>query len=205
MSQFIGIFRRIHLIDKDKLAVNIMTMLYLFLTLFASQLFFVTASVIPREVLEDREETKPCKENRTVLEPTNRNTPKTPGVHGDIPPEKAEPEVNNCRRVEMFVNFVELGLSDMIIAPPGFKAYQCKGKCSTTQQKKFLNRALLLDLMEKKKGIKTEGETCCVPTKLQPISMLAMDERGKVGLRMFEDLVVAECGCANKGSNSNDF
>ena len=172
-------------------------MLYLFLSLFALQLFVATSSVIGREEVESREETTSRKENATVLEPTDSAILKTPGIHGDIPLKQEEEKVN-CRRVSMYVDFVDLGLSDTIIAPSGFYAYQCKGKCSTTQQKKFLNRALLLDLMEKRNGIKTEGETCCVPTKLKPISILTKDEREKVvGLRTFEDMVVEECGCAN--------
>ena len=192
------------MINKDKLAVNIMTMLYLFLTLFASQLFFVTSSVIPKEVL-DREETKPCEENRTISVPTDQNTLKTLGANGDIPPENGEHEVNNCRRESLYVDFTAIGLADTIIAPSGFSAFQCKGKCSPTKQKRFLNRALVLDLLEKKKGYKTEGEECCVPTKLKPITFLAMDERGKIGLQKFENMVVEECGCASRESNSNHF
>ena len=213
-------------------------MLYLFLSLFASQLFVATSSVIGKEEFENgekilsskvnrnsgptdpntlkirgvrgdlppevesREETTSCKENATVSERTDPEVLKTPRLHGEIPSEKGEHKVDNCRRVSLYVDFIDLGLSDTINAPSGYNAYQCKGKCSTTQ--KFLNRALLLDLMEKKKGIKTEGEACCVPTKLQPLSILTVDERENVVLRTFEDMVVEECGCASKDSKSND-
>ena len=197
-----------------------MTIICLFFLLFTSQLFLVTPLVIReeqvqnkeeplssevkktmnnmerREEVENGEETPSYKVNRTASEPTDPKTLKAPQELDDIPPQKAEQEVDACRRVNLFVKFADLGLPGMIIAPRRFNVYQCKGKCSKTQQK-FLNRALLLDLLEKKKGIKTEEEACCVPTKLKPKSVLYFDEENRLVLRTFEDMVVKECGCYN--------
>ena len=93
----------------------------------------------------------------------------------------------------MIVNTADLGFLDTIIAPAKFNAYQCKGKCSSTQRKKSVNHSLLKALMEKKKGI--EGEACCVPTKLRPMSFLYIDEHGMVVMRKYNDMIVEECGC----------
>ena len=202
-----------------------MTMMYLLFLLFAFQLFLVTPLVIRgeqvennkephsskvkktvnnmerREEAENREETPFCKVNRTLSESIHQKTLKGRKEHSDIPLETTEHEVDSCRRENMYVDFTDLGLSDTIIAPGGFNAFYCKGKCSKTQQKKFLNRPLLLDLLEAKKGFKPEGEACsdsCVPTKLKPISVLVFDEESQVVRHTFEDMVVEECGCNNK-------
>ena len=95
----------------------------------------------------------------------------------------------------MYINFIEVGLSETVVAPPGFKAYQCKGKCSLTERKKFPNRSPLMALLEEKEGFKTAGESCCVPTKLAPISLLFLNKNNKVVLEKIDDMVVEECGC----------
>ncbi|KAL9979116.1 hypothetical protein ACROYT_G016728 [Oculina patagonica] len=197
----------------QKLALKIMNMtrLYLFLSLLALQLFLATPSVIREEQVENRDEPRSSEANKTELESTDRDIPlflrpskqdimkerqchgKSPGdaqaEDRDTAAEKAELEVDACRKVDMFVNFADIGLYDTIIAPPGFKAYQCKGKCSPT------NHSLLKALIEKKNGIKTNDEACCVPTKLKPLFVLFMGENNKVVLRMVNDMIVEECGC----------
>ena len=167
--------------------MNIMTMLYLFLSLFASQLLLVAACgpEIKREQVENRED-PPTLDVKTTSESPD---PKTTGA----PWTKAQHEVDTCRKVGMYVNFAELGYPE-IISPWGFEAYQCKGKCSSTHQKKFPNRSILMALLEKKKGIQADDEACCVPTKLAPISVLTV-KNGNVVLEKFDDMVVEECGC----------
>ena len=173
--------------------MNIMTMLYLFLSVFASQLLLVTPCVIEKEQVENREDPPTLKVKNTTSESPDPKTTATPWTNVDFPLEKAQPEVDTCRKVGMYVSFAELGYSE-IISPDGFEAYQCKGKCSSTQQKKFPNRSKLMALLEKKKGIKIDDETCCVPTKLAPISVLSA-KNGKVLLEKLDDMVVEECGC----------
>ncbi|KAL9979117.1 hypothetical protein ACROYT_G016730 [Oculina patagonica] len=185
-------------------------MLFLFLSLLASQLFLVTPSVIREEQVENKEEPLSLKVDKTESESTDGNTPqfllpikreimKERKCHGKCPgdvqpqdrdtsPGKAALQVDACRKVDMFVDFADLGLYDRIIAPASFNAYQCKGKCSPT------NHSLLKALIEKKNGNKTNGEACCVPTKLRPISLLQMEENGNVVMRNY-DMVVEECGC----------
>ena len=205
--------------------VNIMMMLSLFLSLFASLLLLVTPFVIEKEQVQNGEEPPSLEVNKTISEfpdPTTTiekeqvqngeeppslevnktisefpdpTTTEAPWANVVFPLAEAEHDVDTCRKVSMYVNFTELALSGKIIAPGGFDAHQCKGKCSSTQRKKFPNRSALMALLEKKKGIAIDDEACCVPTKLAPISALVFEKNGHIVLKKFEDLVVQECGC----------
>lgn len=189
------IFERITQSSSLELVVNIMMILCLFLSLFASQLFLVTPCAIKTEQVESREEPLSLEVNKTTSQSPNLETAEAPWAYGISTQENTEHENDTCQRVGLYVNFIEVGLSDIIVAPPGFKAYQCKGKCSLTERKKFPNRSPLMALLEEKTGFKTADESCCVPTKLGPISLLFMDKNNKVVLRNIDDVVVEECGC----------
>ena len=171
-------------------------MLYLFVSLFASQLLLVIPCVIEKEQEENREEHPSLEVNKTMSEapdPTTTEAPQWANV--EFPLEEVEHDVDTCRKVGMYISFPELGLSNEIILPDGFNAYHCKGKCSSTQQKKFPNRSALMALLKKKKGIEIDNEPCCVPTKLAPISVIVYEKSGRIVLRKFDDMVVEECGC----------
>ena len=173
-----------------------MTMLNLFVTLFASQCILVTPCAIEKEQVENREEPPSLEVNRnTISESPEPKTPEAPWTNVRLPLEEAEHDVGTCRKVGMYVSFADIGLSDEIIAPDGFDAFRCKGKCSSTQRKKFSNRSAIMALLGEKKGIKIDDEACCVPTKLAPISTLVFEKNGHIVLRKFDDLVVEECGC----------
>lgn len=113
----------------------------------------------------------------------------------DIPPEKAENEFDDCRREDMIVNTTELGLPGKHVTPESFNAYQCKGKCSLKQWKKYIIHSLLKDYLEEKRGIKPSGDVCCIPTKLRPMSVKYYAENGGFVVRTFRDMIVEECGC----------
>ncbi|XP_020614109.1 embryonic growth/differentiation factor 1-like [Orbicella faveolata] len=170
-------------------------MLYLFLSLFVSHLLLVTPFVIEQKQVENREEPPSLPVNKTISESPDPKTTEAPWTNVEFPLEEAENDFGTCRKVGMYVSFAELGLSNEIIAPDGFNAYQCKGKCSSTQQKKFPNRSAIMALLEKKKGIEGDDEACCVPTKLSPISVIVYERNGHIVLRKFDDMVVEECGC----------
>ena len=173
-----------------------MMMLSLFLSLFASQLLLVTPFVIEKEKVENREEPTFLDANKTMSESPHPKTTEAPWTNVKFPLGEAEHDVDTCRKVSMYVNFTELALSHEIITPWGFDAFQCKGRCSSTQRKKFPNRSAIMALLEKKKGIEIDYEACCVPTKLAPISALVFDKNGHIALKTFDDIVVEECGCA---------
>lgn len=181
----------------EKLVVKIMTMLYLFVSLFTSQLLLVTpCAITEKEKVEHREETEVLDVYKTILESPDPKTGEAPWTNVNFTLGKGQHDVDTCRKVGMYVSFQSLGLSDKIIAPGGFSAHFCKGKCSSSQQKKFPNRSTLMALLEKKKGIKVDDdEACCVPTKLGPISVLLFDGNDNIVLQKFDDMVVEECGC----------
>lgn len=181
----------------EKLVVKIMTMLYLFVPLFTSQLLLVTpCAITEKEKVEHREETEVLDVYKTILESPDPKTGEAPWTNVNFTLGKGQHDVDTCRKVGMYVSFQSLGLSDKIIAPGGFSAHFCKGKCSSSQRKKFPNRSTLMALLEKKKGIKVDDdEACCVPTKLGPISVLLFDGNDNIVLQKFDDMVVEECGC----------
>ena len=168
-----------------------MMMLSLFLSLFTSWSLLVTPFVIEKEQVQNREELPPLEVNTT----TDPNTPEAPWTNVEFPLVEDEQDVDTCRKVGMYISFPELGLSDEIITPWGFNAFQCKGKCSSTQRKKFPNRSALMTMLKKKKGIEIDDGACCVPTKLAPISALVLEKNGHIVLKKFDDMVVEECGC----------
>ena len=172
-----------------------MMMLYLFLSLFVSQLLLVTPCVIEKEQEENREEPPSLEVNETISESPDPNTTEAPWTNVEFPLVEVEHDVETCRKVGMYISFPELGLSNDIILPDGFNAYRCKGKCSSTQQKRFPNRSALMALLKKKKGVEIDNEPCCVPTKLAPISVIVYEKSGRIVLRKFDDMVVEECGC----------
>ena len=110
-----------------------------------------------------------------------------------ILPEKAEHEGDSCRKVDMIIHTANLSAD--FIAPKLFNAFQCIGRCSLTQRKNFINHSLIKAIVNKKKGIKTEGEACCVPKKMRPMSTLFVDKNNQIVLKRFENMIVEECGC----------
>lgn len=41
------------------------------------------------------------------------------------------PEMTECCRDELYINFADIGWSDWILHPSGYHAYFCRGSCST--------------------------------------------------------------------------
>ncbi|KAF2979667.1 hypothetical protein EK904_003022, partial [Melospiza melodia maxima] len=104
---------------------------------------------------------------------------------------------NHCRRTSLHVNFEEIGWDSWIIAPKDYEAFECKGGCffpltdNVTPTKHAIVQTLV-HLQNPKKASKA----CCVPTKLDSISILYKDDAGVPTLIYnYEGMKVAECGC----------
>ncbi|XP_022076689.2 bone morphogenetic protein 2-like [Acanthochromis polyacanthus] len=104
----------------------------------------------------------------------------------------------SCQRVPLFVDFDEIGWSGWIISPRGYNAYHCKGSCpfplggglSAT------NHATVRSIMHALKLSSNEvGAPCCVPDRLQSISLLYFDDQENVVLKQYDDMVALSCGC----------
>ncbi len=105
-------------------------------------------------------------------------------------------EGSYCQRLPLYVNFVEVGWNDWIVAPPGYKAFYCNGECPfpIADHLNTTNHAIVQTLMNSVNE-NLVPRACCVPTTLNPISMLFMNEHSKVVLKNYQDMVVDGCGC----------
>ncbi|XP_049614541.1 growth/differentiation factor 2 [Syngnathus scovelli] len=107
---------------------------------------------------------------------------------------KAEREY--CRRTSLKVNFKDIGWDSWIVAPPEYDAFECRGLCyhPLTDESTPSKHALIQTLMNIRNP-KKANMACCVPIKLDPITVM-YQENGLVTIRyLYEEMKVAECGC----------
>lgn len=103
---------------------------------------------------------------------------------------------SRCSKRPLHVNFKELGWDDWIIAPLDYEAYHCEGVCDFPLRSHLepTNHAIIQTLMNSMDPNSTPP-SCCVPTKLSPISILYIDSGNNVVYKQYEDMVVEQCGC----------
>ncbi|XP_015788248.1 bone morphogenetic protein 2-A [Tetranychus urticae] len=101
-----------------------------------------------------------------------------------------------CRRRPMYVDFSEVGWNNWIVAPLGYQAFYCAGDCPhlLNDVHNATNHAIVQNLVNSVTPNKVQ-KACCVPTELSSISILYVDEYGKVVLKNYQDMVVEACGC----------
>ncbi|XP_006625612.3 bone morphogenetic protein 10 [Lepisosteus oculatus] len=104
---------------------------------------------------------------------------------------------NHCKKTSFYVEFKDIGWDTWILAPTGYEAYECNGMCTypMTEHVSPTKHAIVRTLVHMRSPQKV-SRACCVPTKLDPISLLYMDDTGVVTYKYkYEGMVVAECGC----------
>ncbi|XP_029296552.1 bone morphogenetic protein 10 [Cottoperca gobio] len=104
---------------------------------------------------------------------------------------------NHCKKQSLYVEFKDIGWDSWILAPTGYDAFECTGVCSfpLTKHVTPTKHAIVQTLININSPQKA-ARACCVPTKLDPISLLYLDDTGVVTYKYkFEGMVVAECGC----------
>uniref|UniRef100_A0A3B4X895 Bone morphogenetic protein 2-like n=1 Tax=Seriola lalandi dorsalis TaxID=1841481 RepID=A0A3B4X895_SERLL len=104
----------------------------------------------------------------------------------------------SCQRVPLFVDFEEIGWSGWIISPRGYNAYHCKGSCPFPLggSLRATNHATVRSIMHALKLSSDDvGAPCCVPDRLQSISLLYFDDEENVVLKQYDDMVALSCGC----------
>ncbi|KAM3591895.1 uncharacterized protein V6R79_009152 [Siganus canaliculatus] len=101
-----------------------------------------------------------------------------------------------CRRTSLKVNFKDIGWDSWIVAPPEYDAFECRGLCyhPLTDEVTPSKHALIQTLMNMRDP-KRANMACCVPIKLDPITVM-YQENGRLTIRyLYEEMKVAECGC----------
>ncbi|KAJ8979265.1 hypothetical protein NQ317_012735 [Molorchus minor] len=80
---------------------------------------------------------------------------------------------------------------------PAMRAYQCQGRCfyPVAEHLNPTKHAIVQALLHSVSPAKV-SRSCCVPTMLDSISILYVDDNGVLTYRYaYKDMVVVECGC----------
>ncbi|XP_051542036.1 bone morphogenetic protein 10-like [Myxocyprinus asiaticus] len=118
-------------------------------------------------------------------------------IYDNAPRVRRSAKVEDCKRAELYVDFKDIGWDSWVVAPASYQAYTCRGSCNYPLAPEVTptKHAIIQTLLNLKSPQKA-SQACCVPTKLQPISLLYENKNGVVVLKhKYEGMVVAECGC----------
>ncbi|XP_053495678.1 nodal-related 2 [Ictalurus furcatus] len=109
--------------------------------------------------------------------------------------EKENEKKSLCRRVDMHVDFNQIGWGSWIIFPKKYNAYRCEGACPNPLGQDFhpTNHAYMQSLLKHFQQGRVPSP-CCAPVRTSALSMLYY-ENGEMILRHHEEMVVEECGC----------
>lgn len=101
-----------------------------------------------------------------------------------------------CRRKPLYVDFKQLGWSNWVIAPDGYNAYFCEGLCEFPIQEHYkpTNHAVVQTIMNSVNPV-LAPKACCIPNKLNAISILYVDSNDNLIYKKYEEMVVERCGC----------
>ncbi|KAJ9574945.1 hypothetical protein L9F63_007911, partial [Diploptera punctata] len=102
-----------------------------------------------------------------------------------------------CCKERFFVSFKQLGWEDWIIAPSGYYANYCQGKCGGIHRTPdtFLNYYTHV-IEEYRKLDRLSGmQPCCAPVKFSSMSLIYFGPDSNIIKRDLPKMVVDECGC----------
>lgn len=137
-----------------------------------------------------------ARQRRSLSNIASANASSLNGSRADNPRRRANTS-GECSRLELFVDFEQIGWSSWIIAPKGYPAYYCKGHCNFPlgQSQRPTNHATVQSIVHELNLAPDVGKPCCVPTSLLNVPLLFYDDNDNVVLRMYEDMVADSCGC----------
>lgn len=103
---------------------------------------------------------------------------------------------HTCRRRSLRVSFKDINWKSWIIAPRGYIANYCDGRCPMVLDQHYRpsNHAILQNILHHRVNRKIPCASC-VPTKLHSISVLFYNDDKTISLREFDNMVVSTCGC----------
>nr|XP_020661701.1 inhibin beta B chain [Pogona vitticeps] len=107
---------------------------------------------------------------------------------------------NLCCRQQFFIDFKLIGWNDWIIAPPGYYGNYCEGSCpaylaGVPGSASSFHTAVVNQYRMRGLNPGTVN-SCCIPTKLNTMSMLYFDDEYNIVKRDVPNMIVEECGCA---------
>ncbi|KAH8282653.1 hypothetical protein KR054_008978 [Drosophila jambulina] len=103
---------------------------------------------------------------------------------------------DTCRRHSLYVDFSDVGWDDWIVAPLGYDAFYCHGKCPfpLADHLNSTNHAVVQTLVNNLNPGKVP-KACCVPTQLDSVAMLYLNDQSTVVLKNYQEMTVVGCGC----------
>ncbi|XP_078055778.1 growth/differentiation factor 10 [Mustelus asterias] len=106
-------------------------------------------------------------------------------------------EPRTCSRRYLKVDFADIGWSEWIISPKSFDAYYCAGACEFPMSKvvRPSNHATIQSIVKAVGIIPGIPEPCCVPDKMNALSVLFFDESKNVVLKVYPNMSVETCAC----------
>lgn len=101
-----------------------------------------------------------------------------------------------CQLHDFYVDFQTLRWRHSIIAPKGYIANYCSGRCPSTLNNNMnaSHHARLQSLMHHDQPDKYPP-VACVPVKLSPLIVLYKDDEDKLTLKRYENMMARSCGC----------
>ena len=107
---------------------------------------------------------------------------------------------SNCKKVDFNVKFSELGWEKFIIYPKVFNAYLCSGNCELPSFMRrsavpSTNHAQIISILEFKNPEIKAATAKCVSTRLKPLTVIFIDENGRIKTKVYKDMIVDQCGC----------
>ncbi|XP_069744325.1 growth/differentiation factor 10-like [Narcine bancroftii] len=106
-------------------------------------------------------------------------------------------EPRTCSRRYLKVDFADIGWSEWIISPKSFDAFYCAGACVFPMPKvvRPSNHATIQSIVKAVGIIPGIPEPCCVPDKMNALSVLFFDESKNVVLKVYPNMSVETCAC----------
>lgn len=103
---------------------------------------------------------------------------------------------NYCQKKPLYVSFRALGWGKWIVAPEGLNANYCDGQCPfpLTSTLTTSNHAVLQSVSNYYFPDKVKAP-CCVPQKLQRMSILYHQTEQIVAMKNYDNIIVETCGC----------
>ncbi|XP_023116803.2 inhibin beta A chain [Amphiprion ocellaris] len=110
-------------------------------------------------------------------------------------------KIHICCKRQFYVNFKDIGWGDWIIAPSGYHANYCEGDCpnhmaSIGSSSLSFHSTVINHYRMRGYSPFQNIKSCCVPTRLRPMSMLYYNEEQKIIKKDIQNMIVEECGCS---------